>query len=159
MDRTLIDRFERGGASLRAVVEGLSEEDLRAKPGPGAWSIRELVIHVLDSDLVAHDRMRRVAGMERPLLLAYDENAYIARLPYDALDLGLVCEVFGSTRRLMAQLLRALPDDAFAREGVHNERGIVTLGGLVSGYVEHLEHHLRFAREKRERLGKPMRAQ
>jgi hypothetical protein len=156
MDRTLIDRFEQGGTALRAVLEGLTESDLDAKPGPGAWSIRELVIHVLDSDLVAQDRMRRVAAMPKPLLIAYDENAYIATLPYAKLDARLACQVFESSRRLVAQLLRALPDEAFAREGVHNERGIVTLGQLVADYVWHLEHHLEFARKKRENLGKPM---
>ncbi len=158
MDRTLIDRFERGGATLRTAIEGLSEDDMRAKPGPGAWSIRELVIHVLDSDLVVHDRMRRIAGMHKPLLLAYDENAYIEVLPYNALDLNLVCDVFESTRRLMAQMLRALPDEAFAREGVHNEVGIVTLGKLVDMYSWHLEHHMEFARKKRERMGKTLKA-
>jgi hypothetical protein len=157
MDRTLIDRFERGGAILRSAIVGLNEDDLRAKPGPGAWSIRELVIHLLDSDLVAHDRMRRIAAMHKPLLIAYDENAYIATLPYNALDLNLVCDVFASTRKLMAQMLRALPDDAFAREGVHNERGIVTLGQLVADYVWHIDHHMDFARKKREKIGKPMR--
>ncbi len=157
MDRTLIDRFERGGPTLRTAIEGLSEHDLRAKPGPGAWSIRELVIHVLDSDLVAQDRMRRIAAMRKPLLIAYDENAYIEVLPYDALDLGLVCDVFEATRKLTAQMLRALPDEAFAREGVHNEIGIVTLGKLVEMYSWHLEHHMEFARKKREKLGKPMR--
>lgn len=157
MDRTLIDRFERGGAVLRTAIEGLSEDDLRAKPGPGAWSIRELVIHVLDSDLVVQDRMRRIAGMHKPLLIAYDENAYIKVLPYDALDLNLVCDVFESSRKLVAQLLRALPDEAFAREGVHNENGIVTLGKLVEMYSWHLEHHMEFARKKREKLGKPVR--
>jgi hypothetical protein len=157
MNRTLIDRFERGGAILRTAIEGLTEVELRAKPGPGAWSIRELVIHVLDSDLVAHDRMRRIAGMHKPLLLGYDENEYIKVLPYDALDLHLVCDVFESTRKLMAQLLRALPDEAFAREGVHNERGIVTLGGLLDGYVWHVDHHMEFAKQKRERLGKAMK--
>jgi hypothetical protein len=57
----------------------------------------------------------------------------------------------------MAQMLRALPDDAFAREGVHNERGIVTLGQLVADYVWHIDHHMDFARKKREKIGKPMR--
>jgi hypothetical protein len=156
MDRTLIDRFERGGATLRSAIEGLSEDDLRAKPGPGAWSIRELVIHVLDSDLVAQDRMRRIVGMHKPLLIAYDENEYIKVLPYDALDLHLVCDVFEATRKLTAQMLRALPDEAFAREGVHNERGIVTLGELLEGYVWHVDHHMEFVRKKREKLGKPM---
>jgi hypothetical protein len=38
---------------------------------------------------------------------------------------------------------------------VHNERGKLTLPQMVAGYIDHLEHHLRFLREKRKALGKP----
>ena len=36
---------------------------------------------------------------------------------------------------------------------LQSERGKETLLELVEGYANHLEHHLRFIREKRERLG------
>jgi hypothetical protein len=32
----------------------------------------------------------------------------------------------------------------------------VTLASFVETYVEHLEHHMRFVREKRRLLGKPL---
>jgi hypothetical protein len=54
--------------------------------------------------------------------------------------------------------LRRLPVEAFARKGNHSERGIETLEDLVVGYVEHLDHHMKFLREKRRLLGKPLAA-
>src|SRR4051812_3887422 len=48
MDRGVIERYEAGGRTLRRAVEGLTREDLRARPGPGAWSIQQLVIHMAD---------------------------------------------------------------------------------------------------------------
>lgn len=154
MNRNVIDAFEAQADLPRQLMHGLSDDELDAKPGPGAWSMRELVVHLLDSDLVGAERMKRVIAMERPLLLGYDENAFVANLPHGALDLPLVCDVFAGNRRLMASLLRAIPDEAFARDGVHNEVGLETLEQLVATYVEHIDHHRKFAEQKRERLGK-----
>ena len=50
----------------------------------------------------------------------------------------------------------SVPDSAFARVGTHNEKGRITLQDLLETYVEHLEHHLKFLRHKRQLLGKPV---
>lgn len=166
MDRTLIDRYERQGAELAPWIAGLSAAELDAHPVPGAWSMRTLVMHMLDSDLVGTDRMKRVIALQGdahddappdkpPLLLGYDETKFAARLPESAVDLALACTVFDANRRLMAARLRALPDKAFKRIGEHSETGLKSLADLVKGYIGHFDHHAPFARAKRKALGKP----
>jgi uncharacterized damage-inducible protein DinB len=155
-DRSAIDRYRAGAGVPGALVAGLTAEELAARPGPGAWSLRELVMHLMDSDLVGSDRMKRVIAEENPTLLAYDQDAFARRLGYDRLDLGLACEIFRLNRLMTADLLAGLTDADFERAGMHTERGRETLEDLVHGYVEHLEYHARFAREKRERLGRGM---
>ena len=59
----------------------------------------------------------------------------------------------------LARVLRALPADAFGRAGHHNVTGRVTLRDLLATYTEHLDHHLGFLAQKRERVGKPLRPQ
>ena len=49
-----------------------------------------------------------------------------------------------------------LPDEMFDRVGTHNERGPMKLSDLLSGAVKHLQHHLKFVVDKREKLGKRM---
>jgi hypothetical protein len=51
-------------------------------------------------------------------------------------------------------VLRLLPDEAFRRNGTHDRRGEVTLGGMVADYVDHVESHLKFVRAKRANLGR-----
>lgn len=153
MDRSWIDRYEAQADVPRELIAGLSERNLDARPVPGKWSMRELVCHLLDSDLVGGERMKRIVAMPRPLLLGYDENAFVANLPHDALDIEQVCDLFALHRRLMGPMLRALPDEVFTRDGVHNEVGLRTLGALVRAYVEHVDHHRKFGVQKRERLG------
>ena len=80
MNRDIIESFAAGGEMLRRAVDGLTRDDLLARPGPGVWSIQELVIHIADSDDIAIDRMKRILTEDNPRLLYADESAYIARL-------------------------------------------------------------------------------
>jgi hypothetical protein len=158
MDRNLIDQYAAGGAVLREAVVGLTREDLQATPGPGDWSIQQLVIHLADSDAISIDRMKRMLTEDNPSLLYADETAYVRELRCDQQSLEDAVLLFDAGRRQFARVLRPLPDSAFERAGTHNRRGRVTVGGMVADYVEHLEYHLRFLYGKRERLGKPMRS-
>ena len=154
IDQTLIDQFEKGGEKLRRAVAGLTREDLLAFPVPGTWSIQQIVIHLADSELVGIDRMKRVIAEENPLLIGYDETKFSQRLRYEDQSAETAVTLVDLTRREFSKVLRKLPAEAFARTGVHNEVGKVTLAELVQKYVKHLDHHLKFITEKRAKLGK-----
>src|SRR5271165_3228236 len=119
MNRELIESYAAGGETLRRAVQGLSPEDLLARPGPGAWSIHELVIHLVDSDAIAIDRMKRVLTEDNPPLLYANETAYVDRLLPEEQSLEDAVTLFDVGRRQWARVLRRLSDDAFPRQGTH----------------------------------------
>jgi len=157
MDRTLIDRYEAGAATLREAVQDLTAEQFDARPDPGAgagtWTIRELVWHLVDSDLVSATRMKLIIAHDTPRINAYDENRFVARLGYQRMDVPSALALFEANRRAVAQMLRGLPDTAFDRSGVHEESGPITLAKMVELYIWHVEHHLAFARRKLALVG------
>jgi hypothetical protein len=157
MDRSQIDRYEAQGHELKHWVDGLTDHELDAFPVPGTWSIRQLVVHMYDSDQIATHRMRRMAAEEKPLLVGYDETAFSKVPAINAGSVEDVAELFALNRRWTADFLRALPDAAFNRQGVHTQRGLVTIGELVTLYTKHVEGHRVFLLAKREKLGKPLR--
>jgi hypothetical protein len=156
MDRRLIEEYVACGPRLRQAVAGLSPEELTARPGPGDWSILELVIHLADSDSIAIDRMKRMLIEDDPALLYADETAYVRLLASHEQSLEDALILFEVGRRQFARVLRALPDEAFDRRGTHNRRGVLTVGGSVKDYIEHVDHHLAFLVAKRARLRKPL---
>ncbi len=156
MNRNLIETYAAGGQKLRHAVAGLSREDLIARPGPGAWSIQELVIHLADSDAISIDRMKRMLTEDNPCLLYADESAYVERLHHDEQSIEDALTLVEVSRRQWARVLRLLPDEAFLRQGTHNRVGTVTVGQYVEGYIKHLDYHFDFLKAKRERLGKPL---
>lgn len=156
MTRDQIDIYEDGGRKLLKAIEHLDRNDLSAVPVPGMWSIGQLVCHLADGDLVLSDRMKRVIAEDKPQLLAYDENKWVERLHYELQPAQEAAELFAANRRLTAGVLRLLPPEAFARTGTHSERGVQTLEQIAAFAVGHLEHHLKFLYQKREKLGKMM---
>ena len=157
MNRTIIDEFEAGGPILRRAVAGLTPDELKARPGPGDWSIQEIVIHLADSDEIAIDRMKRIIIEDNPSQLWADETAYIEHLFPHEQSLEDALTLFETGRRQFARVLRKLPDAAFERHGTHNKKGRVTLAEMVASYAGHVNDHMKFLLGKRERLGKPLK--
>lgn len=149
----LIDQYEAGAARLAPLGRALTPAQLDTRNAPGTWSVREVIVHLLDSDLAATHRMRRIASEDLPLIIAYDETAFVRALDSALADLSLVAELFSANRRFCAAWLRTLPPQAFDRAGIHNQRGRVTLGQMVQGYIDHLAHHETFIADKRAALG------
>ncbi|CAN5242176.1 DinB family protein [soil metagenome] len=149
----LADGLEQGPAKVRQVIQGLTAEQVRARPVPGKWSILEVIGHLADSDQIWAHRIKRVIAEELPLLIGYDETKFAASLGYHQLDLNEVLDLSERTRRQLAQIIRNLKPEALLREGIHSERGKVNLREMLEIEIEHFEHHLRFLLEKRQALG------
>ena len=154
MNATVIEQYARGAGVLLEGIQGLPREDFLATPVPGTWSIQQIVLHLMDSDLIASDRMKRIIAEENPTIIGYNETAFATKLFYDQLDPFAAAEIFQRNREMTAAILRHLPPAAFERVGTHNERGKVKLGDMVEMYAQHLEHHMKFLRHKRQLLGK-----
>ena len=153
MNSDLIDHYEHGGLKLKQAIVGLLAEDLDAYPVAGAWSIRQIVAHLVDSELVYADRMKRVIAEDRPSLLAFDENAWIDRLGSQAMPVEEAVNLFAANRQWMTRVLRRCTEADFARVGVHSEAGPQTLAEIVTRIAHHVDHHLKFLYAKRANLG------
>jgi DinB superfamily len=153
VENNVIDRFEALGPIVVYAATGLTREQEQARPGPGDWSIAELVVHLLDSDLVAGDRIKRLIAEENPTLLAYDQDAWNSRLRANELPVLEAAELFSLNRKWVARLLRNCTEADFARGGVHSEDGPVTLAKMVAKYITHIDNHLKFLYAKRANLG------
>ncbi len=149
----LIVAYEQGIEDLRSAVAGMTPEQVLARPVPGKWSTQECVGHIADTEIFFTDRIVRTIALDRPLLLSVDERHYIERLNYQEFNLVEQLALFTSLRRHAVRILRMQPPEAWRRNAVHSEAGLVTLRQLVLQAVRHLRHHLPFIVEKRVALG------
>jgi len=150
---SLIDDFAAGQQLLREAINGLSRDQILARPVPGKWSTLEVVCHLADFEIVGADRIKRVIAEDKPTLPDGDERAFAAGLAYHSRELEEELQLIGSIRASTARILRMLPDAAFTRIGNHTAAGPLTLQQLVERGVNHVKHHVKFIDEKRKALG------
>src|SRR2546423_2859502 len=135
MDRSTSDEYERGAEKLRQALYNLTGEGQLQVPSPeagvGKWAILQVVIHLMDSELVSADRMKRMIAEDNPTLIGYDETKFANHLRYEEQSAEDAVTVVELIRRNLARVLRLLPEAAFNRKGTHNERGVVTVGAYL----------------------------
>jgi hypothetical protein len=136
----IIAGLEKGRDILKPYFSA-PKEQLGRTYAPGKWSMRYLLLHLVDSETVYFDRIRRAAGDDKPLLIGFDENHWSQRLFYDQRSLELARELFVVTRDSVIEFVRLAPASLLAREGVHNEIGKRSVEQLLRMTSNHVLHH------------------
>ncbi len=147
----LLERFRRGAELIAVAVTGAAGAELDYVPGPGKWSVRQIVCHVADSELVGADRLRRTIAEENPTLVGFDQEAWVRHLDYSKRRVSSALELFRTVRAESYEILQGLPETAFGRIATHTERGQLSLLDLLRIYAEHAEGHARQLREVRQK--------
>jgi hypothetical protein len=146
----LLERFRRGPEVLAMVLTGVFGEEEDFAIAPGKWSVRQIVAHLADAELVGAHRLRQVIAEDNPTLIAFDQDAWTRNLDYAARKPKQSLETFRRIRAENYELLKGLPEAAFERSGNHTENGAMTLRRLLEGYAEHAETHARQLQAIRE---------
>lgn len=136
---------------VAAVTTGAPNAEIEFIPADGEWSIRQIICHLSDSEIVGAHRFRLVIAECNPALTAFDQDAWSANLNYRSRRLSEALDSFRMLRALNFELLRALPVEAYARSGHHTKRGTVSLLDLLRIYTEHAERHTKQIQSVRER--------
>ncbi len=139
----LIARYAAGPAQLRAAFASVPDPVRQWRPAPGEWSAHEVVCHCADSESNAALRIRYLVVEVQPLIVGYDENAWARVLDYHRHPVAAALATVEAVRANTVPLLRALPEEAWAKEGRHTESGRYTAQDWLSIYAEHLENHAR----------------
>jgi hypothetical protein len=139
----LIDRYEKGPEKLRDAFATVPREAWHWRPGLGKWSVHEILAHCADAEMNAAARIRYLFAEEKPVLQGYDQDAWARVLDYHHTRIELALAAVDVLRAHTANLLRHVPEEAWAREGTHTESGRYTAEDWLEIYAEHLEKHSR----------------
>ena len=149
-----LEVFRRGPATLKAAIADLTPAELDFVPAPGKWTIRQLVRHLADTEIVAGMRLRHIVAEDKPFLVPFDQDKWADNLDYKSADPDEALVMFRVLRDDTARLLASLPPAAFERVGSHPERGDRTLLSFVELFGNHVIKHVEHIRSIREAVAK-----
>ena len=144
----LFEDYSGGAQLLRDAVQSTAGSDLDARPIEGKWSVREVVCHLADSEIIYADRMKRVIAEDNPTFFEADPNLFQPALCCQQRPLDTELEVIDAVRAHMLPILRSLDTSHFQRTGQHSLDGSMTLQMLLQRITDHIPHHIAFIEEK-----------
>lgn len=125
---------------LHSLIDPLSDAHVDREPAPGKWSIREIVAHLADCELVFSFRLRQALSQDHPIIQPFDQAAWSER--YAAYDLASGLALFTAARNWNLKLLTQVKDEDRHRPTTHPERGTMTLWTIVETMAGHDINHL-----------------
>jgi uncharacterized damage-inducible protein DinB len=126
-------------ARLSRALDSMSTEEIEARPAPGGWSVREVMVHLADCELAFGFRLRQAAaGVE--MIQPFDQDEWARN--YDSYDFPMAATTYRALRAWNLAFVRSLTETQRTREITHPERGTMTVWTIVETMAGHDLHHL-----------------
>lgn len=142
----LINRLVGAAHEFRAAC--LAVKDAYAPLEPGGWNIHQIAAHTRDVDKLVYGwRARKTAEETNPEFQNFDGEAYMAKHYIREEPLKNILDEFVGQVESLAEMLREMPPEMWARESSHVMLGRgITLQTWVEKDLAHIEEHLKTVR-------------
>ena len=127
---------------LRRAVKGLTPKQLAWNPAPGKWSIRQIVAHLTDTEMVYGYRIRKILAEPGRPIEAYDQDLWARTNRYEKHSVQQNLAALEAMRRLNLEFYRRLAPEEWNAYGLHAERGKESLADVMRMIAGHDINHL-----------------
>jgi DinB family protein len=137
-----LDTLARAVQEATSRLVDFSDEDAGRHPAGGGWSAKQILGHLIDSAGNNHQRwVRALAGpvLEFP---QYDQEFWVAAQGYDGAPWPDLVNLWLLYNRHLLHIAARIPAEKLPTACVIGDNPPIALESLVTGYVDHLQHHL-----------------
>jgi hypothetical protein len=131
-----------GVAAVETVLADLSPKELNYQPAPEKWSIREIVAHLLDTEIAVYTRFRSILADDVPFIVNNNEARWAVVLKYGKSDIKKNMALFKTMRKLNYDFISSLGERELDKTGLHSIRGFRSIREIVETYIVHVEKHV-----------------
>jgi hypothetical protein len=120
----------------------ISDVDAAHLPGPGCWSKKQILGHLIDSAANNHQRFVRAQLTESYQGPTYQQESWVATQCYATEKWADLVNLWELYNRHLLHIVRNVREAALGVPCVIGGSAAVPLSEVMSSYVDHLEHHL-----------------
>ena len=136
-----IERYRDAARAVEVAIEHLEASHLDERPPKGGWSPREIIHHLANAEMMEGLKLRRMLAENTPVLEHWDETQYSRHLHYDR-PIEASLQAFGALARSNVDLLLALSENEWQREGNQQRMWPLTVEGWLEDNVDHIHNRL-----------------
>lgn len=121
----------------------LPEPDLNKTYAPGKWTVRQILNHLADAEIVLNERIRRAIAEEHPFVVVFDQDRWNEKLDYKSYPLSVSKQVFTSVRASIIYLAEKHYAGSENITFFHTAAGIRTLQQEFDKVANHNFDHIK----------------
>jgi uncharacterized damage-inducible protein DinB len=128
--------------TLAQLIEGVAKATLSLRPAPGRWSVTEILAHMAEDELSSTWRYRQILEHDDPELLGFDQEMWARLGDYASWKPQEALEMFRLLREANLRMFAKLTPEQWQRNGLHAQRGKLTVQELCRHMATHDINHI-----------------
>lgn len=130
-----------------AKLNTLTEEQWNSKYGSDKWTIKEVLIHIMDTERIFAYRALRISRNDKTPLMGFEQNDYVPFYEPDSRSGNSLIEEYELLRRSTISMFQNMTTDMLDRIGTASGGHVSTLalGYMIAG---HENHHWQILEER-----------
>ena len=126
---------------LRETVDNLNDEQLSKTYREGAWTVRQLVHHIADSQLNMYQRLKLALTDDHPTVPGFNEEKWAIQ-PDTNLPVESSIKMLEGINERIVSLGQSLTEEQLQRVFTHQTNGEIKVSTKIRKLSWHEEHHL-----------------
>jgi uncharacterized damage-inducible protein DinB len=131
----------------RTYYSSLPESKSIHRYAPEKWSVKQVLGHITDANLIFTYRILCIARGESKPLPGFDENAYMANAAFDSMTWRALLDNHRAVSLATAGFIAGFDAAAWSRSGCANDTRI-TAQEMLRVLMGHERHHIRTLKER-----------
>lgn len=128
-------------------LRSLSPEKWEYSYAEGKWSIKEIMVHLIDAERIFASRAIRIARHDRTPLPGFDQDAYAPYMEANERTVDSILEEYEAVRKSTISLYKNFNEKMWYRHGIASGTSVTTLA-LAYIIAGHETHHFKVIRER-----------
>lgn len=145
-DGLVLDHLRDQVTALRELVAGVDDRALSTPHAPGEWTIKQILLHIIDDERIYAYRALRIARGDQTDLPGFEQDDYIEPSQANTRSIDSLLHEFETVRHATLSLFENLPEDALVSSGVANGHRM-SVRAAAYHIAGHAMHHIVSIRE------------
>jgi len=146
-DGMVLQHLKNNFVAIKNFILSLPEQKLTYKYAEGKWTIKEMLVHIIDDERIYAYRAMCFARNDKTKLPGFEQDEYAFFSEANKRDIKNILEEYEAVRNATIALFNGLSDEALLRKGTANKKK-ATVRAMAYHIAGHEMHHINILREK-----------
>lgn len=146
-DESVLTHVKDNYTVMKNFILSLPEHKLRYRYAPGKWTVKETLVHIMDTERIFAYRALRFARNDATALPGYEQNDYVPYSRANERSLTDILQEYGTVREATLSLFESFNEEEFLRKGIANGNP-ASVRALAYQIAGHELHHINIIKER-----------